>query len=78
MQIQSKALPHSFSLRRRIQGLSGPGERQPEKAHSLLTFTAVVLLLLLAIVEIDQHSAALQAVGLLGHTAGIDPIFMSP
>jgi hypothetical protein len=41
--------------------------------------TAVVLFTLFAIVQIDLHSAQLQAVGLLGHaTTGIDPVFLSP
>ncbi|MEK9282601.1 MULTISPECIES: hypothetical protein [unclassified Bradyrhizobium] len=76
--MQNKELPKHFSPRRQMQALARPGEHQPEKANALLAFTAAVLLLLLAIVAIDQHSAALEAIGLLGHTATIDPIFMSP
>jgi len=38
----------------------------------------VVLVTLFAIVEVDLHSAQLQALGLLGHGAGIDPVFLSP
>ncbi|WBL75815.1 hypothetical protein I3J27_22565 [Bradyrhizobium xenonodulans] len=76
MQIQSKALPQSFSLRRAIQGFTAPGEG--EASHPLLLVSAVVLLTLFAIVEIDLHSAQLQAIGLLGHGVGIDPVFLSP
>jgi len=78
MQIQSKALPQSFSLRRSIRSFTGPGEDRSETSHPLLVLSAVVLLALFAIVEIDLHAAQLQAIGLLGHATGIDPIFMSP
>jgi hypothetical protein len=77
MQIQSKALPQSFSLRRTFQGFTAPDQSRAGTSH-LLLFSAVVLLALFAIVEIDLHTAQLQAIGLLGHAAGIDPIFMSP
>ena len=75
MQIQSKALPQSFSLRR-----SFPSSSMPSEAfHPMLVFTVVVLLALFAIVQIDLHSAQLQAIGLLGQAAtGIDPVFLSP
>ncbi|SEN72059.1 hypothetical protein [Bradyrhizobium sp. OK095] len=78
MQIQSKALPQSFSLRREIQNFIAPAEDRTETSHPLLVFSAVVLLTLFAIVEIDLHSALLQSIGLLGHGTGIDPVFLSP
>jgi hypothetical protein len=74
MQIQSRALPRRFSLWNEFHGL---GDR-PAISHSLLIYASVVLLLFLAIVEVDLHSAQLQALGLLGHATGIDPIFMGP
>ncbi|RXH08112.1 hypothetical protein [Bradyrhizobium guangzhouense] len=75
MQIQSKALPQSFSLRRSLHGFSAPGEA----SHPMLVFSTVALLVLLAVVQIDLHGAQLQAISLLGHTAtGIDPVFLSP
>ncbi|MBW7974804.1 hypothetical protein [Bradyrhizobium sp. BR 10289] len=75
MQIQSKALPQSFSLRGAFLRSTAPGAT----SHPMLVFTAVVLLALFAIVQIDLHSAQLQAIGLLGHGAtGIDPIFLGP
>jgi hypothetical protein len=76
MQIQSKALPQSFSLRRSL--LSAPKGGWGETSHPLLLVSAIVLLTLFAIVEIDLHSAQLPAIGLLGHGAGIDPAFLSP
>jgi hypothetical protein len=78
MQIQSKALPQSFSLRRAFQSVAAPTEGRAETSHPLLVFSVVVLLTLFAIVEIDLHSAQLQAIGLLGHGTGIDSVFMSP
>ncbi len=78
MQIQSKELPRSSLLRRALRNLTGPPDGRTETAHPLLVVSAMVLLTLLAIVEIDLHSAQLQAIGLLGHGTGIDPVFMSP
>ncbi|MDA9469359.1 hypothetical protein [Bradyrhizobium sp. CCBAU 53415] len=75
MQIRSKSLPRSCSLRRGIQSLVAPAE---SRTHPLLVFCAVVLLALFAILEIDLHTAQLQAIGLLGHGTGIDPVFLSP
>jgi hypothetical protein len=77
MQIQSKALPRSFSLRRSLQGFTAP-EQGGETSHPLLVVSVVVLLTLFAIVQIDLHSAQLQAIGLLSHGSGIDPVFLSP
>lgn len=75
MQIQSKALPQSFSLRRSLRTFAPASDG----SHPMLVFTAVVLLALFAIVQIDLHSAQLQAMGLLGQAAtGIDPAFLSP
>lgn len=86
MQIQSKALPQSFSLRREIRSFIAPAEGRGETSHPLLVFSVhpllvfsvVALLALFAIVEIDLHAAQLQAIGLLSHGTGIDPVFLSP
>lgn len=78
MQIQSKALPQSFSLRRSLRSFTLPSHGRAETSHPLLVVSVVVLLTLFAIVEIDLHSAQLQAIGLLGHGTGIDPVFLSP
>ncbi|TWB01250.1 hypothetical protein [Bradyrhizobium stylosanthis] len=78
MQIQSKALPLGFSLRRAIQGFIAPNGSRAETSHPLLIVTAAALFTLFAIVQIDLHTAQLQAIGLLGHGAGIDPVFLSP
>ncbi|WP_298241050.1 hypothetical protein [uncultured Bradyrhizobium sp.] len=78
MQIQSKALPQSFSLRRSYQSFIAPSRSGAETSHPLLLLAVVVLVTLFAMVEIDLHSAQLQALGLLGHGMGIDPVFLSP
>jgi hypothetical protein len=78
MQIRSKWLPQSVSLRRGIQSFVAPGKGRTETSHPLLVFSVVVLLALFAILEIDVHTAQLQAIGLLGHGTGIDPVFLSP
>ncbi|MGY8638656.1 hypothetical protein RAD15_39945 [Bradyrhizobium sp. 14AA] len=78
MQIQSRALPRGFSLRRAIQGFTTPNQNRAETSHPLLVYSAVALLVLFAIVQIDLHAAQLQAIGLLGHGVGIDPTFLSP
>ncbi|MCK1273844.1 hypothetical protein IVB46_01125 [Bradyrhizobium sp. 61] len=77
MQSQSKALPQSFSLRRSHHSFTAR-EQGGGTFHPLLVVSVVVLLTLFAIVEIDLHSAQLQAIGLLGHGTGIDPVFLSP
>jgi hypothetical protein len=78
MQIQSKALPQSFSLRREIQSYIAPAGGRGETSHPLLVFSVVALLTLFAIMQIDLHSAQLQAIGLLSHGTAIDPVFLSP
>lgn len=78
MQIRSKSPAQGFSLRRGIQSFVAPGKGRTETSHPLLVFSVVVLLALLAILEVDLHSAQLQAIGLLGHGTGIDPVFLSP
>ncbi|WP_257194251.1 MULTISPECIES: hypothetical protein [unclassified Bradyrhizobium] len=78
MPIQSKALPLSSYLRRAIRSLTAPSESGAETAHPLLVISALVLFTLFAIVQIDLHSAQLQAIGLLGHGSGIDPVFLGP
>jgi hypothetical protein len=59
---------------------SPPRNRDPgsQGASPLLVYIAVVLALLLAVLEVDIHSAQLQSLGLLGDPIGIDPIFMGP
>jgi len=75
MQIQSKALPQGFSLRRSLYSFAAPGRA----SNPMLVFAVAVLLTLFAIMQVDLHSAQLQLIGLLTRTmTGIDPVFLSP
>ena len=78
MQIQSKSImPQSSPCAARFK--ASPQRTRPgENIPPLLVFSVVVLLTLFAIVEIDLHSAQLQAIGLLSHGAGINSVFLSP
>ncbi|OPY98240.1 hypothetical protein A5906_35105 [Bradyrhizobium sacchari] len=57
-----------------------PRNRAPtsQDASPLLIYIVAVLVLLLAVLEIDLHRAELQSLGLSGNPVGINPIFMSP
>lgn len=50
----------------------------PREASPVLVFTVAVLILLLAILEVDLHSADLQSLGVMGDAFSIDPVFKSP
>ena len=66
-------------LRRELRYQRSPqGEITDSPTSPVLIFTAVVLGLLLAIVEIDLYLAELQALGLIDHEGAIDPVFRSP
>jgi len=47
-------------------------------ASPLLVFVAAVLLLLVSILLVDQHRDELRALGLVGGTEQVNPVFMSP
>jgi hypothetical protein len=82
MHLRPKAYLQVFSrLRRRHLWQSPRSNSTNREASPLLTFIAVVLALLLAILEVDQHGAALHSLGLLGDLTGTQPnftIFMGP
>lgn len=75
MQMRSKAYLLMISRLRNIRALLSSAD---DPATPLLIFVAVVLALLLAMLEVDQHNAELQALGLLGDPTGIKPDFMGP
>ncbi len=62
-------------LRRLHVWLSHHPNPTRQEASPLLIFIAVVLAVLLAILEVDQHSAALRTLGLLGDPTGTLPNF---
>jgi hypothetical protein len=79
MQIRSKAYLQMIFRLRALRGVRPPNEvPTPQKASPLLIFSAVVLALLLAILEIDLHSAELQSWGLSGGAFPLDPLFKMP
>ena len=64
MQVRSKAYLQFISLWRLLRGLIPPHDYDaPARASPSLLYTAVVLALLLAILEIDLHRAALESIG---------------
>ncbi|KGT75694.1 hypothetical protein MA20_31255 [Bradyrhizobium japonicum] len=82
MQIRSKAhllmVSHLRGLRALLASAHDPAVKTSKEASSLLIFIAVVLTLLLAILEVDQHRATLQSLGLLGDLSSMLPNLMGP
>lgn len=74
MQMLSKGyllvISHLRGLRALLSSTDDPATREPS---SILIFVAVVLALLLAILEVDQHSAALHSLGLLSDPTATQP-----
>ncbi|WP_027523318.1 hypothetical protein [Bradyrhizobium sp. Ec3.3] len=79
MQLHPKAYRQLISRLWHFRALL-PRNRDPanQAASPLLIYIVAVLVLLLAVLEIDIHRAVLQSLGLPGDPVGIDPIFMSP
>jgi hypothetical protein len=79
MQIRSKAHEHLISICRSLRDLVPPHDQNVlAPASPSLAYTAAVLALLLAILELDHHRADLQLVGLMSDRDQIDSIFLSP
>jgi hypothetical protein len=79
MQIRSKAYLQFIWLWRSLRGLVPPhGGDAPTPTSPSLLYTAVVLALLLAILEIDLHRAELESIGLVRSDYPVEPIFMGP
>ena len=82
MQIRSRAyllmISHLRGLCTLLSPAHDPAMKTSKEASSLLIFVAVVLSLLLAILEVDQHREMLQSLGLLGDAAGTHPNLMDP
>jgi hypothetical protein len=79
MQVRSRAYLQFISLWRLLRGLIPPhnGDASARTSPSLL-YTAIVLALLLAILEIDLHRAALESIGLARNPYPVQPVFMGP
>ena len=51
---------------------------EAREASPVLIRLAIMLAVLLAMLEIDLHSAELQSLGLFGNTSSDDPLFTGP
>jgi hypothetical protein len=79
MQIRPKTYLHFISLWRSIRDAIPPHHDDvPAETSPSLIYTAVVLMFLLAILEIDAHRGVLESLGLLGHDYPIPPAFLGP
>jgi hypothetical protein len=79
MQIRSKAYLQFISLWRLLRGFIPPrDDHVPARTSPSLLYTAVVLALLLATLEIDRHRAELESIGLVRNGYLVDPTFVSP
>jgi hypothetical protein len=78
MQIRSRTYLQIIS-RLRALGVAKPhqGDKHAQEVSPFLVFTAVALALLLAMLEIDLHSAQLHALGLFGFPID-NPLFCGP
>jgi len=66
MQMRSRTYDHFISLWRSFRGWMPPhDERAPAETSPSLIYIAVVLTFLLIILEMDDHRAELEALGLL-------------
>jgi len=79
MQIRSKAYLQFIWLWRSLRGFIPPHDgHAPARTSSQLLYTAIVLVLLLAMLEIDRHRAELESIGLVRNGFLVDPTFVSP
>jgi hypothetical protein len=78
MQIRPKAYLHFISLWRSLRDAIPPHHDDVPAASPSLIYTAVVLVFLLAILEIDAHRGELESLGLLGHDYPIPTSFLGP
>ncbi|MCJ9700384.1 MULTISPECIES: hypothetical protein [unclassified Bradyrhizobium] len=78
MQEQSRPLLRVISWLRAVRVHLIAPDPAAREASPLLILTVVVLALLLAILEVELHSADLQSLGLIGDAFPIDPVFKSP
>ena|SRR5438067_11756884 len=78
MQGRSGPLLRMISRLRAVRVLMSAPDPAAREASPLLILTVIVLVLLLAILEVDLHSADLQSLGLMGDAFSVDPVFKSP
>jgi hypothetical protein len=73
--LYARVVSFGRSTRSRI---SAHGETTGTSASPILTFTAIALVLILGIVEIDLHRDELKALGLVSSEERIQPIVAGP
>jgi hypothetical protein len=79
MQIRSKTYLHIISLWRSLRGSIPPHHRSaPAETSPFLIYTAVVLAVLLAILEIDVHRSELESLGLVSIDYPVQDCFSGP
>lgn len=79
MQIRSKAYLQFIWFWRSLRGFIQPrDDHAPARTSSPLLYTAVALVFLLAMLEIDRHRAELESIGLVRNGYVFDPTFVSP
>ncbi len=79
MQMRSRTYDHFISLWRSFRGWMPPhGEREPAETSPSFIYIAVVLTFLLIILEMDDHRAELEALGLLTDNFPVPAVFLGP
>ena len=79
MQMRSRTYFHFISLWRSFRDWMLPHvERAPAETSPSLIYIAVVLTFLLIILEMDDHRAELEALGLLTDNLPIPAVFLGP
>ncbi|WGD49440.1 hypothetical protein QA641_27875 [Bradyrhizobium sp. CB1650] len=78
MQGRSGPLLRMISRLRAVRAFMVAPDPAAQQASPLLLMTVIVLALLLAVLEVDLHSAELQPLGLISDAFSVEPIFKSP
>lgn len=79
MQIRPKTYLHFIWLWRSLRDVIPPHRDDvPAETSPSLIYTAVALMFLLAILEVDAHRGELESLGLVGHDYPIPPAFLGP
>ncbi|UPK39349.1 hypothetical protein IVB18_20240 [Bradyrhizobium sp. 186] len=78
MQGRSGSLLRMISRLRAVRVLMSAPDPAARESSPLLILTVIVHVMLLAMLEVDLHSADLQSLGLMGDAFSAAPVFKSP
>jgi hypothetical protein len=79
VQIRPKTYLHLISLWRSLRDTISPHhDGAPAKTSPFLIYTALVLAMFVAILEVDAHRVELESLGLLGSDYPIEAAFLNP